>query len=230
MKEHIAAEITKTKGRKSLYHFTRVQNLQAMAHFDALFSSNAINPGHAGERRLQATVVDYQQYAMTINSHLRIADSMIDAGTTQEQFRACLDGHVFFWPTLRECLKMLDTYTRREPEGKFAVLEFEAYPLIAGHYSAVKLSKYDSGSSPRFPVHCSYRKSPAMFLPLSQFKSVTNHLVPVKTSEIKEILFEDRVMDVSEFLKAVYADYRENMPERWRALVKPLMMLHEDKR
>jgi hypothetical protein len=59
------------------------------------------------------------------------------------------------------------------------------------------LSKYDSGSSPRFPTHCSYKKSPSMFLPLSEFKSIMNNTVPVKASEIREVLIEDQVNNVS---------------------------------
>src|SRR4051812_9967162 len=112
LKEDILVDITKSKGRKFLYHFTRVRNLAAIAHFDALMSSKHLNPELVGERRTEARLVNYQSYAITINAHLRIKETMFDPSVTQEQFRDCLDRHVFFWPTERDVLKMLDTYTR----------------------------------------------------------------------------------------------------------------------
>jgi hypothetical protein len=123
-KEAVLLAITKSKGRKSLYHFTRVRNLPAIVHNDALFSSYHLYPHHAGERRSIVKEVKYFDHTVTINAHLRIADSMIDADCTQEQFRAYLDQHVFFWPTIKDCRKMLDTYKRREPDEAFVILEF----------------------------------------------------------------------------------------------------------
>ncbi|MFD0682541.1 MULTISPECIES: DUF7002 family protein [unclassified Paenibacillus] len=220
--EAIIAAITKAKGRRSLYHFTRAKNLPAIAHFNALLSSYNLHPHFAGVRRTEAKEVDYNNYLITINAHLRIPDSMIAPGVTQEQFRACLDRHVFLWPTLRDCRKMVDTYARREPDEAFAVLEFDAFSLLLQHYSAGKLSKYDSGSSPRFPTHCTYKKSPAIFLPLSDFKSIINNTVPVKASEIKEVLIEDQVNNVSKYLRALYANNSKDTPECWSALLKPM--------
>lgn len=222
MNDTIVTAITKAKNRQSLFHFTRAGNLPAIAHFDALLSSSQANRGTSGERRLKPVNVNYNGQSIIVNTHLRIPDSMIDPATTLEQFRACLDRHVFFWPTLKDCQKMMDTYARREPDERFAVLEFDAYALMAGHYSAVRLSKYDSGSSPRYPNLCSYRKSPAMFLPLYRFQLVLNNLVPGKPSEIREVLVEDRVMNVSEYLKAVYVDQVEDVPKRWMVLTRNL--------
>ncbi|KJB86068.1 hypothetical protein AZ66_20950 [Paenibacillus sp. E194] len=68
-------------------------------------------------------------YTMAINSHLGILESMLEPTYILQQFRACLDRHVFFWPTARDCLKMLDTYTSREPSEAFAVLQCDAYSL-----------------------------------------------------------------------------------------------------
>jgi hypothetical protein len=218
MRDAVIKSITKEKSRKSLYHFTRVRNLLSIAHFDALLSSYNINPHFAGERRSEAKEVNYYEYSITINAHLRIPDSVIDVAITQEQFRACLDRHVFFWPTLKDCQKMMDTYARREPDEGFAVLEFDAYSLLLKHYSAVKLSKYDSGSSPRFPTRCSYKKSPDMFLPLTCFKSVLNNTVPAKASEIREVLIEDQVINVSKYLRTVYVDNCKVIPECWGGL------------
>jgi hypothetical protein len=227
MNDTIATTITKANSRNSLFHFTRARNLPVIAHFDAILSSYQINLHVAGERRLKAVQVNYDDYSITINAHLRIPDHMIDATITQEQFRACLDRHVFFWPTLKDCQKMMGTYARREPDERFAVLEFDAYSLISEHYSAVKLSKYDSGSSPRFPVHCSYKKNLDMFLPLNRFKTVLNNIVPAKPSEIREVLVEDRVMNVSKYLKSVYVDRHEDAPERWSNLMRPLADLRD---
>ncbi|NEW05968.1 hypothetical protein GK047_08100 [Paenibacillus sp. SYP-B3998] len=222
MREALITEITKAKGRKSLYHFTRVRNLPSIAHFDALLSSFIMNPQLAGKRRSEAKEVYYDDYCITLNAHLRIADSVIDAAITQEHFRACLDRHVFFWPTLKDCQKMMNTYARREPDEGFAVLAFDAYSLLLEHYSAVKLSKYDSGSSPRFPSRCSYKKSPDIFLPLKSFKSVVNNTVPAKASEIREFLIEERVNNVSKYLQFVYVDNSKVLPESWGGLEKPL--------
>jgi hypothetical protein len=212
--------ITKPKGRKVLYHFTRVSNLPLIARFDALFSSHHLHPHGTGERRSKPIIVAYEDLVMTLNVHLRIPDSMIDPSTTQEQFRAALDRNVFFWPTLRDCQKMIETYARREPEEAFAVMTFDAYSLISNHASSVFLSKYDSGSSPRFPTNCSYRKSEAMFLPLHQFQLVLNQLVPAKSSEIKEVLIEEKVEGVSKDLLAIYVKEAASVPEKWRALTR----------
>nr|WP_156043172.1 hypothetical protein [Paenibacillus sp. UNC451MF] len=194
--------------------------MQAIVQLDALFSSYKINPKSPGKRREEAQEINYSEHAITINAHLRIPERMIDPSSTLEQFRACLDRHVFFWPTLKDCQKMMDTYSRREPDEAFAVLEFDATSLLINHYSAVKLSKYDSGSSPRFPNNCSYRKSPDMFLPLRSFRTVTNGTVPTKVSEIKEVLIFDQVHNVSQYLQAVYVNKCIEIPEQWRELKK----------
>jgi len=205
-----------------LYHFARTVNLEAMAHYDALMSSYALDPLDAIRRRATAKQVVYGNFTVTLNAHLRIPDSMIDPSTTQEQFREALNRHVFLWPTKRDCQKMLEMYSRREPDAAFAVLEFEAYSLIASHYAAVKLAKYDSGSAPRFPKHCSYRKSPDLFLPIDDFMQVKSSIVPVKASEIKEVLVEHRIDDVSAHLRAIYVDDEKAVPAKWRHLAAPL--------
>lgn len=222
MSEAVVTTITKAESRKRLFHFTRVRNLPTIAHFDTLLSSYIINPFFTGDRRLKAEKVNYNEYSITINAHLRIPNSIIDATITQEQFRACLDRHVFFWPTLSDCQKMMRTYVRREPDEGFAVLKFDAYSLLSEHYSTVKLSKYDSGSSPRFPNRYLYKKSLDMFLPLNHFKIVLNNSVPTKASEIREILIEGQVNSVSKYLQSVYVDKCEDAPECWRSLMQPL--------
>lgn len=221
-KADILGDITKSTGRKYLYHFTRVRNLPVIAHFDALMSSKYLHPELVGERRTEARVVNYQNYAVTINSHLRIHASMFDPATTQEQFRDCLDRHVFFWPTLRDVQKMMDTYTRREPDEGFAVLQFEAYPLLAAHFANVKMSKYDSGSSPRFPGKSTYKKSPEILLPIDSFKRKLLPIVPTKASEIKEILVEERVSHLSHFLRAIYVKNTSEIPDCWRELAESI--------
>jgi hypothetical protein len=221
MSDAAVSAITKAQNRKSLFHFTRAKNLPAIAHFDTLYSSYQIDPSQIGERRLAPRHLQYQDRQVTINSHLRIADSMIDASTTQEQFRAFLDRHVFLWPTLKDCQKMMATYARREPEEAFAVLEFDASALLLKHCAQVTLSKYDSGSSPRFPNHCSYKKSLAMFLPLDQFGLIKNDLVPSTPSQIKEILIDGQMNGVSELLTVLYVSNRGEVPANWRDLARP---------
>ncbi|WP_379129525.1 DUF7002 family protein [Paenibacillus sp. sgz500958] len=229
MKDDIIAAVTKGRNRSVLYHFTRARNLQAISALNTLYSSVGIKTGSAGERRLKAETTVYRGYPVTINSHLRIADSMIDAGTTVEQFRACLDRHIFFWPTLKDCRKMMDTYGRREPEEHFAVLAMDASSLIYDHFDSVKLSKYDSGSSPRFPSRCSYRKSPEMLLPISLFQRSADSRVPAKSSDVKEILVEDQVNHVSAYLQAVYTPELSDVSEAWRNKTLPYTDLYEQK-
>ncbi|CAG7632302.1 hypothetical protein PAESOLCIP111_03366 [Paenibacillus solanacearum] len=223
-KEAVVAAVTKAAGRKSLYHFTRASNLPAIARLDGLLSSFVIDPAHSGERRTEARPVTYGDHAMTVNAHLSIPEHMMEAGCTLREFRSVLDTHVFFWPTVRDCQKMLDTYSRREPDEAFAILQLDAYALLLEHFGAVKLSKYDSGSSPRFPHRCSYKKSSAMFLPLAQFRTVSSSLVPRKASEIREILVEGRVTGLSRYMQCIYVeqDACSAVPERWRQQARPL--------
>ncbi len=222
--EDIVNIVTKSKGRKSLYHFTRGRNLKTIAQLDTLCSSYHIHPYDAGERRLHPKEVAFRENLVMINAHLRIPEQLIDASTTMQEFRATLDRHVFFWPTRRDCLKMLDTYTRREPNEAFAILEFDAHDLLLAHFSAVKLSKYDSGSSPRFPKHCTYKKSPNMFLPLNEFLHVdgSNTTWPSRASDIKEILIAERVTNISQYIRNVYVHDRASIPDGWRGFAKPL--------
>ncbi|MEW9700362.1 hypothetical protein [Paenibacillus sp. SI8] len=221
------ARITKSAGRKSVYHFTRARNLSAIAHFDSLWSSHRILPYSEGDRRLAIKEVCHRGFEITVNAHLRIPADMMEGDCTVEQFRSYLDRHVFFWPTRQDCLKMLTTYQRREPSEHFAVLELEASPLLLAHWKSVRLSKYDSGSSPRFPKHCMYRKSPEMFLSLADFGNKNNYTVPVKPSEIKEILIENQVRFITHLLKAVYTDNLEDIPINWLGFSKSLHVLFE---
>ncbi|WP_144028813.1 DUF7002 family protein [Paenibacillus tyrfis] len=221
------ARITKSVGRKSVYHFTRARNLSAIAHFDSLWSSHRILPHSEGDRRLAIQQINLEGFELTINAHLRIPAAMMEGECTIEQFRSYLDRHVFFWPTRQECLKMLTTYQRREPSEHFAVLELEASPLLSTNWESVRLSKYDSGSSPRFPKHCRYRKSPEMFVSLADFGHKSNYSVPVKPSEIKEILIENQVRFITRFLKAVYVDNVEDIPNHWLGFTKSLHVLLE---
>jgi hypothetical protein len=225
---NIIARITKPAGRKSVYHFTRAKNLSAIARFDALWSSHRILPRSEGERRLAIKKVCHEGFELTINPHLRIPADLMEGNCTVEQFRSCLDRHVFFWPTRQDCLKMLTTYQRREPSEHFAVLELEASLLLLAHWKSVRLSKYDSGSSPRFPKNCKYRKSLEMFLPLADFGRKNNYSIPVKPSEIKEILIENQACLITHFLKAVYCDNLNDIPSNWLGFSKSLMSLLND--
>ncbi|WP_168122441.1 hypothetical protein [Paenibacillus sp. HB172176] len=222
MKESILLKITKNKNRTALFHFTRMRNLPSIAHSDALFSCHAVDPELSAERRTSSREIQFRGKAFTANAHLRIADQVMDPGTTQQQFRQYLDKHVFFWPTRSDCLKMLTTYSRREPQEAFAILQLDAYSLIRDFYDSVKLTKYDSGSSPRYPNRCSYRKSLRMFLGIDQFEAIREHDMPSKPSDIREVLVEDRVTDLTHYLQAIYCNAIPDIPERWQRYRRPL--------
>ncbi|MWV42884.1 hypothetical protein GRF59_04520 [Paenibacillus sp. HJL G12] len=221
-KEDVIQSITPTHNRKFLYHFTRVRNLQAIAHLDSLLSSYSIHPYCTGERRTKPKEVNYGKYPVTINAHLRIPEHMMEAGCTLEEFRSFLDKHVFFWPTMKDCQKMMETYSRREPDENFAVLVLDAFSLLMENFSHVSLSKYDSGSSPRFPKHCTYRKSPEMFVALDDFKIKLNKTVPVKASEVREVLIEAKVTDISRVLRMIYVEDPEMLPVHWKQMARPM--------
>lgn len=120
---------------------------------------------------------------------------------------------------------MLNMYTRREPQEAFAVLAFDAHALLERHYEQAKLSKYDSGSAPRFPNRCAYRKSPDMFLPLRRFGMPGSPVVPATASEIREVLIEGTLHDVSGLLLTIYTETFEAVPARWRSRIRPLAEL-----
>ncbi|ETT73318.1 hypothetical protein C173_12100 [Paenibacillus sp. FSL R7-277] len=217
--------ITKSPLRTSFYHFTRAVNLPAMAAFDTIYSSAVLSPAHAaGERRAVAHRVSYAGQAAILNAHLRITPEAMDPGTTAEEFRRCLDRHVFLWPTWRDCLAMAAMYSRREPGEVFAVLKLDARRVLADHYTRIRLSKYDSGSSPRFPHRMAYRKSCRMLLPLAEFMSASGRDIPVKPSEIKEVLAQDKLAPLSQYLQTVYCSQPQLVPELWQPLCRPLLL------
>lgn len=216
MNDSVVNKITKSLKRKSLFHFTRVRNLPSIAHLDALYSCNKADPTLSNERRIVSREIHFHGNAFVANAHLRIADQVMDAKTTHQQFYNFLDQHVFFWPTQRDCQKMLEIYSKREPDEAFAILQLDAHSLLYDFYDTVKLSKYDSGSSPRYPSRCSYKKSLQMFLPLDQFEIVKESFLPSKPSEIREVLVEEKVTNLSRYLQAVYCKNIEEIPERLR--------------
>lgn len=225
MYERLVAQITRAPGRRSLYHFTRTANLPMIAERDSLLSSRLISGEESGERRTQLMPVALGQGIALLNTHLRIVPQMFAAGTTPEVFRAYLDRHVFFWPTLRDCRYMMTSYTRREPEVSFTVLQFDALSMLIRHAHLVKLSKYDSGSSPRYPERTSYRKSLDMFLPLGQFPGSAAMAQPERPGDIREVLIENRVEQLNTALMAVYTDDRAHVPATWLDRHQPYALL-----
>lgn len=211
----IVKKITNSSKRKSLFHFTRVRNLGSMAHLDALYACLTVDPSISNERRVVRKEIQFHGHVFVANAHLRIADQVMAPQTTHQEFHHYLDQHVFFWPTQRDCLKMLQIYSKREPDEAFAILQLDAEALLSDLYDAVKLSKYDSGSSPRYPNRCSYKKSLQMFLSLDQFEIAREHDVPTKPSEIREVLVEEKVMNLSQYLEAIYCERSAGIPKRW---------------
>jgi hypothetical protein len=222
MDYRMVEQITKSPLRKSLFHFTRVRNLQAVAHFNSLYSSFSVSPSFSDRFREMSREVDLEGWRIVLNPHLRITDTVMDPDTSISQFRIGLDRHVFFWPTKRDCQKMMETYKRREPDERFVVIRLHAAPLIRDHFDKVKLTKYDSGSSPKYPNRCSYKKSLSMFLPIAQFGKITDNLVPSKPSEIREVLVEGEVTRLSNYLQAIYCENMEDVPQQWQYAAKPL--------
>ncbi|QHW29617.1 hypothetical protein GZH47_01380 [Paenibacillus rhizovicinus] len=223
----IVTKITNSQKRKSLFHFTRVRNLPSIAHVDALYSSIEADPAFANEGRATRKEIQLHGRSFVANAHLRIAAQAMDPNTTAQQFFQYLDRHVFLWPTRRSCLKMLEMYARREPGEAFAVLQLDARSLLLDFYDRIKLSKYDSGSSPRFPGRTTYKKSLAMFLPLERFETVQQFQVPSKPSEILEVLVENKVTHLSRYLQAVYCEQVADIPGDWREFGLPLQQFME---
>ncbi|SEN97270.1 hypothetical protein [Paenibacillus sp. OV219] len=220
--DEIVNKVTKSVMRKSFYHFTRVRNLPSIANVDALYSSIEADPALANESRSSRKEIQLHGKTFVANAHLRIVDQVMDANTTQRQFQQHLDQHVFFWPTRRSCLKMLEMYSKREPHEGFAVFQLDAQSLLRDCFEQVKLSKYDSGSSPRYPARVSYKKSLQMFLPLMRFESVQESYLPSKPSEILEVLVEGKVTNLSRYLEAIYCKHDEDIPEIWRHYARSL--------
>lgn len=227
MNKKIIETITKTSKRNSLYHFTRLENLDSIAYFDTLYSSHAVYPNAGGLRRDRKIEKISNNRLFILNAHLHIAKNMMDPDTDIRSFRAFLDKNVFLWPTLRLCQEMLRTYSRREPHSKFVVLQFDAYPLLLDHYSKIRLSKYDSGSMPRYPARCSYRKTLRMFLPLDEFGKSPESLVPRVPSEIHEILVEQKVNHLGRYLRYVFSESSFDIPDHWRHCHRPLHILYD---
>lgn len=222
MSEAIIEKITRL--RPLLYHFTRSANLASIIRTNSLLAASVLHPQSTGERRTSPVEVPQNngEASAVLNPHLRIADSMMAEGVSQEEFRWWLNRHVFFWPTARDCRQMLQVYRRREPAGRFCVLALDTRLLLAAHSASARLTKYDSGSSPRFPHRCSYRKSPEMFLPLDRFGSSVRTDTPASVPEIKEVLVDGQVSGVSQLLRAVYSDADEALPADWDRLRQPL--------
>lgn len=222
MNEAIIEKIARL--RPLLYHFTRSANLAYIIRTNSLLSASALHPQSAGERRTSPVEVPQNggEARAILNPHLRIADSMMAEGVSQEEFRSWLNRHVFFWPTARDCRQMLEVYRRREPAGRFCVLALDTRLLLAAHSASARLTKYDSGSSPRFPHRCSYRKSPDMFLPLDRFGSSTRTDTPASVPEIKEVLVDSRITGVSQLLRTVYVGADEALTAGWDRLRQPL--------
>ncbi|NQX64206.1 DUF7002 family protein [Paenibacillus qinlingensis] len=216
MNDFIVKKITNSSMRKSLFHFTRARNLPSILHLDALYSCNQVNPQLSDARREARREIQFHGHLFVANAHLKIADQVMDANTTHLAFHQYVDKHVFFWPTQRDCKKMLAIYSKREPNEAFAILQFDAYSLMTDFYDRIKLTKYDSGSSPRYPTRTSYKKSLQMFLPIDQFEVVQRNDVPSKPSEIREVLVEGKVTNLSRYLQTVYCDHRSEMNDNWK--------------
>ncbi|MNC68803.1 hypothetical protein D3C75_1194400 [compost metagenome] len=68
----------------------------------------------------------------------------------------------------------------------------------------------------------SYRKSCRMLLPLAEFMSAAGQDIPVKPSEIKEVLVEGQLAPLSQYLQSVYCQEPQLVPRIWQPVCKPL--------
>jgi hypothetical protein len=59
-----------------------------------------------------------------------------------------------------------------------------------------------------------------MFLPIAQFGSCTDELVPTKPSEIREVLVFQEVTQLSNYLQIIYCEPPIHVPERWQQAVR----------
>lgn len=214
--------MTRSKGRKRLYHMTRAENLPLIEQMNRLLSSQQLAPHLSGMLREQPITTVYEPFTVTLNAHLHIPESMMATGVSRLAFHAFLDRHVFCWPTIRECQYMIASYARREPGQPVCVLELDAAALLQDHAERVKLSRYDSGSAPRYPQRCNYRKSPAMFLKLDELGQRQETWLPSKPSDIREVLIEDSIDQLSKYLFHIYSTNQEAIPACWRPLWRPL--------
>ncbi|MFS0722496.1 DUF7002 family protein [Paenibacillus sp. 1P07SE] len=221
----IITAITRSSSRKHLYHMTRVTNLAHIALTDKLLASSRMVPQLSGTIRDRPVEVAIDAYTVTVNAHLRIPEAMMAPGISRAAFHAYLDKHVFCWPTKRDCRYMIDSYGRREPSETVAVMELEAASLLMDHGRRVKLSRYDSGSAPRYPGRCSYRKSPAMFVRLESFGRREAPWVPTIPSQIREVLIEEEVGPLSDYISTLYCDEWKAVPACWQNIRKPLSAL-----
>nr|WP_310224755.1 hypothetical protein [Paenibacillus qinlingensis] len=196
--------------------------MPSISHVDALYSCHDVNPNLSDARREVRSEISFNGHLFVANAHLKIADGVMDVNTSHLTFHQYVDKHVFFWPTQRDCQKMLEIYSKREPNEAFAVLQFDAQSLMTDFYDQIKLTKYDSGSSPRYPTRTSYKKSLQMFLRLEQFQQIDRNDVPTKPSEIREVLVEGKVTDVTRYLQTLYCDHTSLLNDNWREHAQPL--------
>lgn len=212
----IVNSLTHLDHRHYFYHYTDARNIHSIFNKNALYSCQAIDPTLSLTRRVQSTQTTLDGITMYANDQLRIAESMFQEGTTPQQFRTHLDQHVFFWPTLTNLKKMLESYQKRQPGAEKIVFKINARQLLIDYFHDVFLSKYNSGSSPLYPSSCNYRKSTAMFLPINNFRNPANLAQPSSVAEVYEVLVRGRVENLDTYINTIYCGSVDSLPEDWK--------------
>jgi hypothetical protein len=212
----IVSRITNSPIREFLFHNTDIRNLNSIAHFDAMFSCHRVDPTLSQQRRTTSITTSYQGQVFIANDQLKIHDSMMATGITKQAFRAYLDKHVFFWPTYSDCKRMYTSYVRRQPNNQRVIFKFRAFDLLLSNFSRTKICKYNSGSNPLNIHACSYRKGPHIFLPANDFEVVQRHDVPTSPTEIREVLVEGEVVNISRYIEKIYCPNINMLPVSWR--------------
>lgn len=54
--------------------------------------------------------------------------------------------------------------------------------------------------------------------------SSTGQAIPVKPSDIKEVLVEDKLAPLSQYLQTVYCSQPQLVPELWQPMCQPLLL------
>ncbi|MBC9784988.1 hypothetical protein H1S01_10755 [Heliobacterium chlorum] len=206
----------------SLYHYTDIQNLESIQSSNTLISCNSVDPNLSKDRRSKPIETIYNEKTFIANDQLEIVNSMFADGITPHDFRKFLDRHVFFWLNKGDCLSMFGSYKRRIPQKKAAIIVFNAQTILSACWDSTKFCKYNSGSSPQNPSSCTYKKNFDIFLPANCLGTNRCPHVPTKVSEIKEVLVESKVMNLSDHVEKVFTESVDQIPRDWQDYYCPI--------
>ncbi|WP_288185008.1 hypothetical protein [uncultured Sporomusa sp.] len=209
-------DVIKDDSYSNLYHYTDLRNLESIYYFNKLISCAIASPSLSVSRRKCPQEINYQGHVFIANDQLPISETIMEYGCLVQQFRQFLDRHVFFWLRRNDCRIMYKSYARRNHNKQAVIFVLNSRLLIQHNFHRIKLCKYNSGSSPLYPQTCNYRKSPNIFVQASEFGLTSNSTHPSKANDIKEILVEDQVADLSIYIQQIYTSSNSVLPDPWK--------------